>query len=183
MVSGSRSHIRIHGYRAVDYREAVGLSKTRPLAAPGVSKAMSERQRNAYRTSPRIQESFAVGHQLARTGTLAEYSVAANTRRRPKTDALAQAALRKGRETTLARRSVARQAQLAVIGAATVDDYLRTAYAAGASLDHLSKTTRLGRSQLRKAMNAAGIAIRPTGYNTPESKRSRARRADATAAD
>jgi predicted transcriptional regulator len=177
------SHVRVHGYSASQYRETLGLSKTRALAAPSVSARISRRQLAAYRSTPEMRAHFAIGHELARNGTLAAYSIAAGSQRRSETDGLMRTALAKGRLTTSARRSKAREAQLSVVGATTLTEYLQIAYARGASLDQLAKETRLGRKQLRDAMNQADITVRPIGRNTADGKRSRARRANEAAAE
>jgi hypothetical protein len=175
-------HVRTHGLSAADYREAVGLSKGRALVAPAISNAISERQSAAYRTSPDVREHFALGHELARNGVLAARSAAASNGDRLETEALRRRALEAGRATTARRRAESRRAFLASAGAATLDEYLQSAYAAGASLEHLAEETHLGRADLRRALTAAHIAVRPRGANTATGKRSRARRADAAAA-
>jgi hypothetical protein len=176
------SHVRVHGYSAAAYREATGLTKTRPLAAPSVSSAISKRQLAAYRQSADMQARFAAGQDMARDGTLAARAVTANTRRRPESATIARNALEKGRETNRAHLEATRQTRLADLGASSLDEYLRSAYGAGASLDDLARTLRSGREQLRQAMVAAGIQIRPSGRNTIDGKRARARYADAVAA-
>ena len=74
---GLGSHVRAHGLTGAQYREAVGLSKTRPLAAPDVSAAISKRQRAVYLSSPEVRARLAGGQELARTGALAKLSLAA----------------------------------------------------------------------------------------------------------
>jgi hypothetical protein len=175
-------HVRTHGLSAADYREAVGLSKGRALVAPAISNAISERQSAAYRTSPDVREHFALGHELARNGTLAARSAAANTGDRLETEASRRRALEVGRATTARRRAENRRSFLASAGAATLEEYLRTAYAAGASLERLAEETHLGRADLRRALTAAHIVVRRSGTNTATGKRSRAQRADAAAA-
>jgi len=80
------------------------------------------------------------------------------------------------------RRRRSRQELLDEAGAEDLGAYLRSAYAAGASLDLLAHRTQLGRAQLRQAVLDAGIVIRKSGANTAEGKRSRAHAADAVAA-
>jgi hypothetical protein len=176
------SHVRVHGLSAAAYREATGLSKTLPLAAPTVSARISKRQSALWRTSPQLRAAFATGQRLAKSGALTAQSVAANKELRPQTAAIRQASLRTGREKRAGRRLDAQAMKLAEMGASSLDGYLREQYAAGVSLEDLARATGLGRDALRRAMTSAGIAIRPTGINSSKGKVSRARTADQVAA-
>jgi hypothetical protein len=177
------SHVRAHGLAAAEYRELVGLGKRRPLTSPSVSSAISTRQKRRYTLSPELRNSFTIGQKLARSGELAALAVPANRQRRAETEVVQRDALDRGRSTNSLRREMRRQKRLAQLGYASIDGYLQDAYAAGASLEILAKFTGLGRAPLRQAMLDAGIVIRPSGANTSEGKRSRARRAEAAAAE
>ncbi|GAA2483558.1 hypothetical protein [Winogradskya humida] len=72
--------------------------------------------------------------------------------------------------------------RLARLGHAALEDYLRSAYAAGASLEALAAATGLGRARLRAALDRAGVALRPTGINSATGRRSRAVAAELRAA-
>lgn len=72
---------------------------------------------------------------------------------------------------------------MSAVGGASLTAYLVDAYNDGASLEQLARTTGLGRDRLRAAMASAGIDVRPTGVNTSDGKRSRARQADQAAAE
>jgi hypothetical protein len=176
------SHVRAHGLTGAQYREAIGLSKTRSLAAHDVSAAISQRQKARYLSSPEVRDSFLTGQNMARSGALSEHSVVVTKRLRPEPEAARRRALDQGRATTALRHKAESEAHLRALGFSCLADYLRAAYAAGDSLERLGRTTRLGRVQLRDALTGAGVEIRPSGVNTTEGKRSRARRADAAAA-
>ena len=61
-------------------------------------------------------------------------------------------------------------------------DYLRAAYADGASLEDLARATGLGRAKLRTEPEAAAVPVRASGHNTVDGRRSRARAAEEEAA-
>lgn len=176
------AHVRAHGHNAATYRSTFGLSKTRPLAAPDVSAAISMRQRRSYRTSPALQEHFEVGQRLARSGTLAELGRRGNAAPALQTVTARRAALERGRAATAARRDDDLRSRLDLLGAPSLPAHLASAYEAGASLESLARSTGLGRARLRAAMAEAGLILRPTGTNTADGKRSRARSADGAAA-
>lgn len=173
------SHIRVHGYTGAAYREAMGLTRTRPLTSPDHSAAISAHATRRYRSSPLLRSYFAPGQERARLGTLNRAPAAA---RRPQASRLQLEATEAGRCTVERRRDRARRELLAAAGAEDLASYLRTAYGAGASLDELARRTQLGRARLREAVVAAGATLRPTGRNTAAGKRSRAMRSDAAAA-
>jgi hypothetical protein len=176
------SHVRVHGLSAARYRALVGLSKSRSLLSADLTAALSARQHRAYWSSPEVRERFAYGQNLARSGQLAARRRSMDAVERPETVALRAATLASGRATITSRRHARRQATLASAGAGSLADYLRANYASGASIDALRIATGLGRARLRTEMDAADIVVRPTGVNTREGKRSRARRADHVAA-
>jgi hypothetical protein len=177
-------HVRAHGHTAASYRSAMGLCSTKPLTSPEFSAAISGRQAAAYSNSPAMRDRLAHGQSMARTGQLAWRAGAA----RPVAEVpleratLRRAALAAGRNTSALRQAEHVAEQLLALGATALDEYLRQAYSAGASLDQLSRDTGLGRVRLRRAMVAAGIPVRPPGHQNAEAKRSRARTAEAVAA-
>ncbi len=67
-------------------------------------------------------------------------------------------------------------------GHANLHDFLRTSYADGSDLETMARSTGLGRSRLRREIEAAGITVRAAGHNTAEAKRARAKANDAEAA-
>lgn len=178
------SHVQVHGYSADGYREAMGLLRSRALVTAGLSRSISARQADAYRTSERVRERFAVGQALARDGQLAWRARGANTagserleRSRSRSRDLAT-----GRATAARRRQEHLENLLSTLGAASLEEYVRTAYVAGASLDALSRATGVGHARLRRTVIAAGVTLRATGHNTAAGKRSRALTAEAEAA-
>lgn len=62
--------VRVHGYSAKTYREAMGLGKTTPLVTAGFSQAMRDRQRRRYQDTTACRADLAEGHELARRGEL-----------------------------------------------------------------------------------------------------------------
>lgn len=179
------SHVRVHGHTAVTYRTTMGVLRTTPLMAKTLSTRIADRQRRVYLQSSDAQAALAYGHELARTGELGRRARLAlgeidgraeRARRR-------EAALRAGRERSADERERQLAARLAELDSPDLATYLRTAYAAGASIDQLRETLRVGRSQLRRELAAAGVTIRPTGRNSASGKRSRARSADLAAAE
>jgi len=135
-------------------------------------------------TDPKVRSRFAPGQQEARTGVLAGRARAAEAVAgvRPEHAALRRESLAGGRVTLSERREVVMQERLVSLGAPDVGEYLRRAYAAGASLQTLAEATGLGRARLRSALRAAGVSVRPPGVNTPAGKRSRAEAGTSAAA-
>lgn len=177
------SHIRLHGYTAATYREAMGLGTTTTLVAPDVSAGISARQTARYDSSAGMREAFAVGQAMARSGELGRRAAGsrAATDRRERI-MVRRASLDRGRASMAARREDDRARRLASLGSRSLPEHLRRRYAEGASLDALSAETGLGRAPLREAMNRAGIRRRAPGATTPAGRRSRARTAEAAAA-
>jgi hypothetical protein len=177
-------HVRAHGHTAASYRSAMGLCTTKPLTSQEFSATISNRQASAYRSSPDMRDRLGPGQAMARTGQLAWRARAA----RSVTDVPAEratlhrAALAAGRNTRALRRTEQVAGRLQALGATTLDEYLRRAYTAGASLDRLSRDTGLGRVRLRREMADAGIPPRRPGHQSAEAKRARARTAEAAAA-
>lgn len=177
------SHVRVHGYTAHSYREAMGLCRTRPLSAADLSAAISARQAAAYARSAQVRARFATGQKMARSGELTErLRAAAAEGDRPEQVAARRTHLAAGRATAAAQRRETLTRLLDELGASGLGDYLRSAYASGASLETLAAATGLGRARLRTAMDEAGIVVRPRGANTAEGKQARARTAEAAAA-
>lgn len=178
------AHVRTHGYTADTYRDTMQLLRTHPLVSSEMSTTIATRQARAYRDSAQVRERFAEGQQLARTGQLAWRARAGNLEswQRLERVGTSHAQLAAGRATRARRREVHLAAFLAERGAPDLSTFLRAEYAAGASLESLSRTTGLGRARLRAALAAAGITVRSTGHNTSAGKRSRAQAADAVAA-
>ncbi|AGZ41087.1 MucR family transcriptional regulator [Actinoplanes friuliensis] len=172
------SHVRAHGHTADSYRSTLGLCAGEPLTARGLSAAIRDRQARRYRSNTELRDAFAAGAaQLRHTRDASarlEEPEQRVTRRR--------AALQAGRETTAARRRRELDDRLTRLGHPDLAGYLRSAYAAGAGLQALAAATGLGRARLRAALDVAGVAVRPTGVNTAEGRRSRALSADRAAA-
>lgn len=176
------SHLRVHGWTASRYREAMGLCRNRPLTAPMLSASISQRQTRRYREDPELQDHFRTGQAMARSGELAAAATAAlDDSPSPERRRLQDQALAQGRETVRRRRSTALERLLEDADAPSLDAYLRDAYADGASLDDLADATGMGRERLRTAMEAAGVAIRAPGQTTEAGRRSRAVRSDEAA--
>ncbi|MBA2552459.1 MAG: MucR family transcriptional regulator, partial [Geodermatophilaceae bacterium] len=94
------SHVRRHGLSAADYRQVMGLCRSRPLTAGDVSAAISRRQAEAYRAHPDLRERLAAGQQLARSGQLAWRARSALDVEPPaEHSAVRSDTLRRGRET------------------------------------------------------------------------------------
>jgi hypothetical protein len=64
------ARVRVHGYTADAYREAMGLGVTTALVAPALSQRISEKRTAAYRTDDEVRLRFATGHQMASDGRL-----------------------------------------------------------------------------------------------------------------
>lgn len=174
------SHVRAHGHTADTYRQSMGLCRRAALTAASLSSAIAARQAAEYRREPELRARLAAGHEVLHsqragptTPVATEPAQRVNRRRR---------ALATGRATAAARRERQLAVRLDRLGHQTLHDYLRAAYAAGASLATLAGDTGLGRGRLRQEVEAAGIVVRPTGRNTALGKRSRAHTADAAAA-
>lgn len=177
------AHVRVHGYTAASYRGAMGLCRTRALSEPQLAAAISARQAAAYARDPDVRARLAPGQQAARSGALTELaSAAAAAGDRPEHVDARRQQLADGRATLAQRRADALGERLAALGVLDLSDHLRVSYARGASLAALATATGLGRAGLRAAMEEAGITVRPTGANTPDGKRSRARAGEAAAA-
>lgn len=177
------AHVRVHGHTPDTYRELVGLCRTRALAATTLSDRLRKRQRLAYEEQPAVRERLAPGQQLARSGQLTASLADARSsepleRRRARAAQLAQ-----GRVTRRERQDVRLAQLLAEHGAVNLPVFLRMRYAQGDSLETLARTTGLGRARLRAALTQAGVPVRPSGVNTDFGQRSRARTADARAAE
>jgi hypothetical protein len=156
-------HLRSHGHTAASYREAMGLCRTRRLVAASLSQSIATRQSRAYRRSPAVRARLAAGQRLSRTGRLAVLARTARaTAASPEQTRIRQAALAAGRATRAARREQELIRRLDELGAGNLTDYLRQAYAAGASLRSLAAATGLGWARLRREIDAAGIEVRPT---------------------
>lgn len=176
------SHLRRHGYTAADYREAMGLCRTRPMTSDELSGAISLRQAAAYHRDPEVRSRLAEGQAMIRSGQGATKARATDRESPAELVAVRREAQRRGRETRNRQRDQAVQARLAELGCADLGGYLSTAYAAGASLADLGAATGLGTVRLRRAMAAAGIAVRRPGDTTPAGRRSRALAAEREAA-
>lgn len=177
------SHVRRHGLSAADYRQVMGLCRTRPLTSGEVSAAISRRQAEAYRAHPDLRGHLAAGQQLARSGQLARRARSAlDVEPTAEHSAVRSDALRRGRETREQHREAALRSRLAELGESELLDYLRASYGAGASLADLRAATGLGSTRLRAAMATAGIDVRRPGDTTTSGRRSRARTAEQAAA-
>lgn len=184
---GLGSHLRAHRYTAAAYRETFGLCTTAALVADEVATKISRRQAATYRGSEVVRERLAPGHEMARSGQLgARARTALAAPAPPQRVAVRAAALDAGRRTRARDREAELEARLAALGykggVAALGEYLRDAYAAGASLERLGAATGLGRARLHAALLEAGVVLRPVGVNTVAGHRSRARTADAAAA-
>lgn len=173
-------HVRVHGYTAAGYRQAMGLGATVVLAAADVVAPIAARQAARYRTDARTRAALAGGHALARSGELGRLSAAAGGAGRT---AIRRDTLDRGRATLATRRAEDLARRLTALGAASLPEHLHRRYAQGASLDVLSRETGLGRDRLRAGLDEAGIPRRPPGATTAAGRRSRALTADAAAAD
>ena len=172
------SHVRAHGYTARSYRVAMGLCAGEPLTAAELSTSIAERQAQAYERNDELRARLADGARQLSRGRQA-----APSDEPPQRVVRRRAALRAGRATVAARRERQLADRLAAAGHRTLGGYLRSAYAEGASLEGLAKTTGLGRARLRAELDRAGVRLRPTGINTPAGRRSRADAADRAAAE
>ncbi|MGH3936329.1 MAG: MucR family transcriptional regulator [Pseudonocardiaceae bacterium] len=152
------SHVRKHGHTADSYRDTMGLCRTRPLVAASLSRSIATRQSEAYQRCPELRARLAVGQEFSKTGRLTSLAHTAHTSLEG--DRIRQAALEAGRATRAAQRDRALARRLCELGIDDLGDYLRQAYSAGASLRSLVKVTGLGWGRLRRAIDAAGIAVR-----------------------
>jgi hypothetical protein len=177
-------HVRAHGHTAASYRSAVGLCTTRALISRDFSATIADRQAAAYRHSGAMRERLGHGQAMARTGQLAWRARAARSVTGVPAErvALRRATLATGRDISALRRTEQLADRVRALGATSLDEYLRQAYSAGASLDRLSRDTGLGRVRLRRAMANAAIPVRRRGHQSAEAKGSRARTAEAVAA-
>lgn len=176
------AHVRVHGHTGDSYREAVGLCRSRALAAAPLSTSLSTRLRTQYEGQPAARHRLVPGQELARSGELA-----ARARRARRPEPLERVRVQAeqldaGRRTQLLRHDSRVEQRVAALGADDLRGYLRQAYAQGASLQDLGRVTGLGRVRLRQALVDAGVTVRPTGSTTPAGRRSRAVTADADAA-
>jgi hypothetical protein len=177
------SHLRRHGLSAAGYRQAMGLCRTRSLTADDVSLAISRRQAEAYRRGPQVRGRLAEGQRLARSGQLTWRARGAVDREQPaELIAVRRDALHRGRQRREQEREHAVRGRLAELGCSDLADYLRTAYADGASLADLRAATGLGTTRLRQTMTTAGIDLRRPGHTTLAGRRSRAEAAEREAA-
>lgn len=178
------SHLRVHGHTADTYRADLGLRTTVSLVAAPLAAQLRRRQRTAYREQERVRAQLSPGQQLARSGQLAWRRRAVEATRPEPAQRVTEraAALAAGRATQRQARAARLAALLADLGEPDLGSYLRSAYAAGASLDSLGRRTGLGSARLRRALDDAGVQLRPGGVNTAAGKRSRARDAEARAA-
>lgn len=176
------AHVRRHGYTAAYYREAMGLCRTRPLTSLALSEAIAGRQAAAYRRHPEVRDMLARGRATGRSGPAASARNVVN--RGPSAELLAvrRETQRRARRTRDRERDQVVEARLAALGFTDLDDYLRTAYAAGASLIDLRAAIGLGTHRLKEAMAAADVVVRRPGDTTPAGRRSRARTAEREAA-
>lgn len=187
------AHVRVHGHTAASYRRVIGLCTSRALASTQLSERIRGRQRAQYVDNDDLRARLEHGHQVARA---AQPPAAARARTATPTPQ-ATMTVTEPHERVVGRRQQlhaaritqqqARDQQLAdrllALSEANLADYLRRAYAEGASLQSLARSTGLGRARLRQALHDAGVSLRPPGVNTPAGRRSRALTADARAAE
>lgn len=177
------SHVRVHGHTADTYREAMGLCTTAALTCGDVSTALAVRGSRRYAEDRELQTAFTEARERLQASPPqrkhGEFAAPEPAQRR----ATRKRTLATGRETMAHHRSEERGHRLRRLGFADLHDYLRSAHAAGASLDLLARTTGLGRATLRQELDAAGVRVRSTGRNTAEGKRSRAKQAERIAAE
>ncbi|MEV0131756.1 hypothetical protein AB0H83_25255 [Dactylosporangium sp. NPDC050688] len=172
-----------HVHTAATYRTTMGLCVTEPLTAAHLSQAIADRQHLAYQRNEHVRERLATTAAMLASGELSARSrTALQAPDPPQRVARRRAALQAGRKTIAAHRQRDLTDRLTALGFNTLDDYLRTAYTDGASVEELARTTGLGRQRLRTALDTAGVQIRATGHNTTAGKRSRAASADEAAA-
>lgn len=169
------SHVRAHGHTADTYREDMGLCRGEALTDRTLSAAISGRQRDRFASSEEVQQQLAEGRRrLAGLGERRATTPAAAARQ-----AEARAT---GRATRGQRQQDRIDGVVADAGFADLAAMLRSRYAAGAGLESLAEETGLGRSTLRKSMEAAGVTLRAQGQNTRAGRQARARRAEVAAA-
>lgn len=153
----------------------MGLCRTRPLTSPDVSRAISRRQARAYHRNAEVRGRLAEGREMAQSGQLAWRARGAADREPPaEFVALRSDALRRGRETRERSRAHAVQARLTELGCTDLSDYLRTAYAAGASLADLRAATGLGTYRLVALVGSSGAGKSGCGHSTVDNYRSHA---------
>lgn len=177
-------HLRVHGYTAEQYREAMGLGVTTPLVATALSQRIAERRKRSYRGHADVRQRLAPGRQMALDGRLNQRARATLDRgpEPPERVRVRATALDTGRHTQARRRAEALDHLIRAAGAGSLSDYLRREYTAGASLASLARSTGLGHARLRTALDDAGVVVRPTGQNTAAGRRSRALTSTAAAA-
>jgi hypothetical protein len=173
------AHVRVHGHTADSYRRLMGLCTGQPPVAQELSSTIAVRQTLAYRSDEQVRRRLSEVAPLRVTGELAARARAARQRPEPpQRVARRQAALDAGRRTMATRRREELADRLADTGYDDLGDYLRAAYADGASLEDLARATGLGRARLRTDLLAAEVPVRASGHNTLHGRRSRARAAE-----
>lgn len=182
------SHLRSHGWTAARYRDAVGLARHVALCGENLSHDIADRQHGRWTTDPTLREHLQAGQSMAQSGELSRRASASRRERKadmlapehPVTDLSRQ--LAEGRQAMRRRRDARLLDVIAAAGAVDLHGLLRDAYAAGGSLDSLSRLTGLGRQRVRDELDAAGVAVRTPGSNVPENKRRRSQSIDAAVA-
>lgn len=187
------AHVRVHGHTAASYRSLIGLCTSRALASTELSGRISGRQRAQYANDGDLRARLEHGHQIARTAqrpSAASPQTATPARQVTATVPEPQERVVGRRQRLHAARLTRQQVRdqqladrLLALGETDLAHYLRGAYAGGASLQSLGRSTGLGRARLREALHDAGVPVRPPGANTAAGHRSRAVTADARAAE
>lgn len=191
------AHVRVHGHTAASYRRLIGLCTSRALASTELSERISGRQRAQYANDGDLRARLEHGHQIARAAQPPSAASPRTASPAPHVTATVTATVIEPQERVVGRRQQlhaarltqqqARDQQLAnrllALGETDLAHYLRGAYANGASLQSLARSTGLGRARLREALHDAGVPVRPQGANTAAGHRSRALMADARAAE
>lgn len=177
------SHVRVHGHTADTYRETMGLCSTAALTCGDVSTALAARGAQRYAEDVELRTMFTDARERLQSRRperkRGDVDAAEPAQRR----AIRTRTLASGRATTARRHAEQRGHRLCQLGFTDLHDYLRSAYAAGGSLERLAQATGLGRATLRRELDAAGVDIRATGRNTPAGKWSRAEQAERIAAE
>lgn len=178
------SHLRVHGWTVARYRQAVGLARHVALCSVEMSYEIAVRQHRRWASEPALREQLEAGQDLAHSGELSRRASASRLDRRRDVrtpDYLVadrRRRLAQGREAVKIHRDARLLEVVAAAGAVDLHALLRDAYAAGGSLDSLSRLTGLGRQRVRAELEAAGVTVRLPGSNVAESKHRRAQSID-----
>lgn len=165
------SHLRQHGWTAVQYREAFGLRRSTALCAPAVTAHRRELGLVRYERNARLREGLAVGQAMARDGSLLELSHAAQ----PAGAARAETRRRAAERTVPLRQRTAEaaasrlRARLVELG--FPDDlagYLHDGYERRRlPVLTLARELGIGNARMKQALDAARVVRRRPGGAVP----------------